>query len=81
MPSRGIPAASKRASSGGSTSRLGAGRVMSQTEMAAERLPRAISISSGQPMGVSSASLDGRRRVIQRHRRPRFQHAVIKTLR
>ena len=40
---------------GGRTSRLGAGRVMSHTEIAAERLPRASSTSGGQPTGLSSA--------------------------
>ena len=38
MPSLGIPAACKRRSSGGRTTGFGAGRVISQTEIAAERL-------------------------------------------
>src|SRR5258706_11798947 len=51
----GIPACSRRASSGGRTWRLGAGRVMSQTEMAALDLPRASSASGGEATGLSSA--------------------------
>ena len=51
----GIPACSSRASSGGRTWRLGAGRVMSQTEMAALDLLRASSASGGDATGLSSA--------------------------
>src|SRR5262249_36032265 len=56
MPSRGMPAASRRRSTGGSVLRLGAGRVMSQTEIAALRFPRASSVSDGVPIGSSSAA-------------------------
>ncbi len=41
---------------GGRITRLGAGRVMSQTLMAAVFLPRASSTSGAQPMGASSAA-------------------------
>ena len=40
---------------GGSVRRFGAGRVMSQTEIAALRLPRASSANGGTPIGRSSA--------------------------
>ena len=52
----GMPAACSRSSSGGRVSRLGAGRVMSQTEMAAVRFPVASSASGLEPMGWSSAA-------------------------
>ena len=50
-PSTGIPASCKRRSSGGRVSQLGAGRVMSQTEIAAVFLPAAKVESGLLPMG------------------------------
>src|SRR5579872_505777 len=53
MASLRIPACASRASSGGSTWRLGAGRVMSQIEMAALDLPRASPARDGEAIGLS----------------------------
>ena len=55
-PSTAIPPACSRSSSGGSVTRFGAGRVMSQTEIAAVRLPAASPASGSQPIGRSSAA-------------------------
>ncbi len=53
---RGTPAAANRSRIGGSVTRFGAGRVMSQTEMAAEAAPRASSLNEGESTGWSSDS-------------------------
>ena len=82
MFSRGMPARSSRASTGGSTWRLGAGRVISQTEMAALRLPRASSASGGRAARGRPARLRARRRgSASGVGRTRLQHPVPEALR
>ncbi len=54
MRSRGMPARSSRLRTGGRTSRLGAGRVMSHTEIAALPRPLASSSKAAEPIGESS---------------------------
>ena len=81
MPSRGIPACSSRRSKGGSVSRFGAGLVMSQTEMAALRLPRASSANGGAPIGRSSADSSAAAPVGDRRCRPGLQNAIPEPLR
>ena len=80
MPSRGMPAFSSRDRTCGSTCRLGAGRVMSQTEIAALNFPRASSMRAGEPMGWSSAILQGCGRIRQRGGRTGLQNAVVEAL-
>ena len=76
MASRGIPAASNRASTGGGTSRLGSGRVMSQTEIAARHLDERRATD-----GRVQRLRDGSCGVVQRNGRPRFRHVVLEALR
>ena len=69
---------SSRSSRGGSTRRLGAGRVMSHTLMAAVFFPFASSISGALPIGESSAASSAALSSAQTLCRTCLQDSVIK---
>ena len=76
-----MPACSRRRSTGGRVRRFGAGRVISQTEMAALRLPRASSASGGAPIGSIESRFESGLPVGQRRGAARLQDAIAEVLR